>query len=298
MPTFSQRIGLIPVRETIQVDSLDAETRNALWNVMLPFLQQVQYCDAVTVGRDIWVGLYHEAADTVPRARHPGEYGSVSNGVLYNRYFRSVIIDGRWNECLDLIEFMANDNRRKFWNYQCRSQQYERYEIPAPTAEDFNVVFEQYLVGYRFVDGLLTPITAPNEIAAVEKAVKQSELSVRELLGKALGFLSDRAAPDYAKSVDCSISAVESQCRILLGGASTTLGQALKQLEKKGVGLHPALKDAFDKLYGFTSNADGIRHGGIKPSDVDQALAQFMLVSCSAFVNYLISKGIGNANRK
>lgn len=39
-------------------------------------------------------------------------------------------------------------------------------------------------------------------------------------------------------------------------------------------------------------------HGGIHPTDVDQALAQYLLVSCSAFVNYLISKGIGNANRK
>ncbi len=291
MQTFSQRRGLKPVRETIQVDSLDEETRNALWNVMLPFLRQVQYSDVVTVGKDIWVDLYHEAADTVPRTRNPGEYGSVPNGILYNRFFRDVIMDGRWNECLDLIEFIANDNRRRLWNYQCRSQQYERYEIPAPTAEDFNVVFKQYLVGYRFVNGLLTQITDQNEIATVETAIEQSKPSVRELLGKALGFLSDRTAPDYAKSVECSISAVESQCRILLNGAPAPLGQALRALEKKGFPLHPALKDAFDKLYGYTSNADGIRHGGIKPSDVDQDLASFMVIACSAFVNYLIAKG-------
>ena len=298
MLTFSQRMGLKSVRSAIQVDSLDEETRNALWNVMLPFLEQVQYSDAVTVGRDIWVGLYHEAADTVPRTRHPGEYGSVHNGELYNRFFRNVIIDGRWNECLDLIEFIANDNRRNLWNYQCRSQVYERYEIPAPTAKDFNVVFKQYMVGYRFVDGLLTPITDQNEIEAVEKAVEQSEHSVRELLGKALVFLSDRTAPDYAKSVECSISAVESQCKILLGERQTMLSQALRKMEGKGLGLHPALREGFEKLFAFTSDADGIRHGGINPADVDQALAQFMLVSCSAFVNYLISKGIDNSNRK
>lgn len=298
MPTFSQRIGLKPVRSAFQVDSLDEETRNALWNVMVPFLQQVQYRENVTVGRDIWTGLFHQAADTVPATRHRGEYDSILDGELFVRYFRSVIIERNWNECLDLIEFMVDEKRRTKWNNQFYNVIIGRYEAVAPTAEDFNAVFKQYLVSYRFVDGVLTPITDNNEVLAIEKALDNSEPSVRELLEKALGFLSDRTSPDYAKSVDCSISAVESQCRILLGGAPTTLGQALKQLEKKGVGLHPALKDAFDKLYGYTSNADGIRHGGINPADVDQALAQFMLVSCSAFVNYLISKGIDNINRK
>jgi hypothetical protein len=70
-----------------------------------------------------------------------------------------------------------------------------------------------------------------------------------------------------------------------------TLGDALKQLEKRGMRLHPALKEAFLKLYGFASNEAGVRHGTSKPSDVDQSLANFMLVTCSAFVNYLIANG-------
>jgi hypothetical protein len=32
--TFSQRMRLVPVREAIQVESLDIETRNALWNLI------------------------------------------------------------------------------------------------------------------------------------------------------------------------------------------------------------------------------------------------------------------------
>lgn len=62
-------------------------------------------------------------------------------------------------------------------------------------------------------------------------------------------------------------------------------------LEDKGVNLHGSLKSGFDKLYGFTSDTDGVRHGSINPSDVDSDLAKFMLVSCSAFVNYLRAKG-------
>lgn len=296
MRTFSQRMGKKPVRTALQVDSLDRETRNALWNLVGPFFVCAQHANYVTICKDIWTDFYHEASDTVPQIRTPWD-NNPSDDKLFYRFFRSKIIDEDWTECLDLIEFVVDDYHQDRWNRQlellfCKSGPF------APSASEFNAIFEYFRVGYRFVGGNLTRITSPNEIQSVEIAAKQSPPSVRELLSKAVGFLSDRKNPDYAKSVDCSISAVESQCRILLGGASTTLGQALKQLEKKGVGLHPALKDAFDKLYGYTSNADGIRHGGIKPSDVDQALAQFMLVSCSAFVNYLISKGIGNANRK
>ena len=83
---------------------------------------------------------------------------------------------------------------------------------------------------------------------------------------------------------------MEAQCRILLNDPKPTLGKALDQLEDKGVVLHKALKGAFDKLYGFTSDANGIRHASIAPSEIDVDLATFMLVSCSAFVNYLRSK--------
>ena len=53
----------------------------------------------------------------------------------------------------------------------------------------------------------------------------------------------------------------------------------------------PTLEEAFNKLYGYTSNEGGIRHAlseGDTPPTFDDA--KYMLVSCSAFVNYLISK--------
>ena len=159
-----------------------------------------------------------------------------------------------------------------------------------PTSKRFNVIFKDYMVGYLFVNGQITPITSEVEVKAIEDAVANSPKAVVESLSKALTFLSSRSNPDYAKSVQAAISAVESQCCILLGKDNVTLGAALKQLETKGVTIHAALKEAFNKLYGYTSSADGIRHGSINPSDVDQELAKFMLVSCSAFVNYLIAK--------
>jgi len=52
-----------------------------------------------------------------------------------------------------------------------------------------------------------------------------------------------------------------------------------------------SLKRAFDSLYGYTSSAEGIRHALLDDkSTLSFEDAKFMLVSCSAFVNYLISK--------
>jgi len=51
------------------------------------------------------------------------------------------------------------------------------------------------------------------------------------------------------------------------------------------------MKSAFSALYGYTSDEGGIRHALIeKNSQVQIEDARFMLIACSAFVNYLISK--------
>ena len=51
--------------------------------------------------------------------------------------------------------------------------------------------------------------------------------------------------------------------------------------------MHPALNKAFSTLYGYTSNAKGIRHALLEESTLDFEDAKFMLVACSAFINYL-----------
>ena len=50
----------------------------------------------------------------------------------------------------------------------------------------------------------------------------------------------------------------------------------------------PSPKGAFDKLYGYTSDADGIRHALLEEDKVTFEQAKFMLVVCSAFTNYVI----------
>lgn len=74
---------------------------------------------------------------------------------------------------------------------------------------------------------------------------------------------------------------------IITGDTFATLGKALSEVEKKH-SLHGALKTAFSAIYGYTSDSSGIRHALL---ETDTAVgfedAKFMLVSCSAFINYL-----------
>jgi hypothetical protein len=99
-------------------------------------------------------------------------------------------------------------------------------------------------------------------------------------------MLSDRRDPDYRNSIKESISAVEALVKTVTKSDKETLGDLLKDLERKGK-LHPALKAAFSSLYGYTSDADGIRHALLDEDRVTFDQGKFMLVACSAFTNYV-----------
>ena len=111
----------------------------------------------------------------------------------------------------------------------------------------------------------------------------------RTHLKTALHLLGKRPAPDYRNAVKESISAVESVAKQLSKNESQGLAGALDELGKRGP-IHGALKSAFLKLYGYTSDADGIRHAILDEPNVDFDEAKYMVVACSAFVNYLVTK--------
>src|SRR4029077_13527265 len=90
-------------------------------------------------------------------------------------------------------------------------------------------------------------------------------------------------------SIKEAISALESICSIITDNPKATLGDALKHLAAKGVNVHPALRESFNRMSGYTSDAQGIRHGlGLtEEPNLDFDDVKFMLVSCSAFINLL-----------
>lgn len=67
------------------------------------------------------------------------------------------------------------------------------------------------------------------------------------------------------------------------------LDAAIKELAKH-VEIHKGLQAGFLSLYGYTSGTGGIRHALLEETNVGFDEAKFMLVACSAFVNFLVSK--------
>ncbi len=153
-----------------------------------------------------------------------------------------------------------------------------------------NSLFEKEYVGYRFVGDKITKITDKSETEEINEALCSRYKEVNNHLKKALEMLSDRKKPDYENSIKESILAVEAMCEIITEtkGKSSELSRTLEKLEDNGVIIHGALKDAFKKLFGYTNDANGIRHAGDigGPSSTFEE-AKFMLVSCCAFINYL-----------
>ena len=147
--------------------------------------------------------------------------------------------------------------------------------------------------GYRFIGKQICPIINKEEISEIERSLSSPLKPITIHFENAIKLMSNRTSPDYRNSIKESVSAVESICRIVLEDQNITLGKALDRIEKKGnVKIQRALRDAFDHLYGFTSGSEGIRHamGLLEDPNLNLEEAQFMLVSCSAFVNYLTIK--------
>jgi len=197
---------------------------------------------------------------------------------------------------------LLDDFRKRFfsWNYL---EVYDFFDFLIQLGEvpfdkkifigHVNVILKRELSGYRIVNELLAPSIQENEILEIEKAMDNTEIQTYEgakiHLTEALNKLTDRKDPDYRNSIKESISAVEAICKSISKDPSVDLGKALKTLKTK-LPIHPALEQGFIKIYGYTSDSDGIRHALSEESNLDQEDAIFMLVASSAFVNYLIAK--------
>ena len=149
-----------------------------------------------------------------------------------------------------------------------------------------NGVLKDERAPYKIIDNQVVPLISNEEAQEVEDAVSNKYKEVSGHIKKSLGLYKKRPVADYKNSIKESISAVEALAKIVLKKPNGTLGGLAQQLN-----VHPAFKKAITDLYGWTSNEGGIRHsekgGELK---IDEAEAKFMLVMCSSFVNYIISK--------
>jgi hypothetical protein len=270
MTSFSEKYGYKPKRTVMQRESMDVLLRNGLWNVLFldclqslttkSYFSQLEKIQSLVI-MIIWQDFFKLPLDEIPPE---------CNIIL--KFFKTQFNKYEWYEVYDIMQFcskLIDDKDKSEFKSEC------------------NRVLERELSAYRFVGNVIAPITTETEIAEIEKAIMFDD-PVATHLKTALDLLSNRESPDYRNSIKESISAVESICGIIAGKPKTMLGDALAVIRKNGaIELHPALNAAFDKLYGYTSDADGIRHALLDETDLKQEDAIFMLVACSAFVNYL-----------
>jgi hypothetical protein len=285
---FSQRIGKTPMKSTFQVDSMDQELRNSLWNVLSMCIfdkvpEYLPHTPFASFFATIWHSHFKAPLDTMPLD------GRRLCSIIREQFFK-----GDYLQVYDFVDFVSTTLDRSRDQFQYPSV----YLIdPEKYRELCNVMLQRELAGYRFVGSQLAPITNGTEQAAIADALNASKRSklagVNGHLDKAVALLSDRKQPDYRNSIKESISAVESIVRVIIGKPSATLGAALTLLDQR-IDLHPAMKEAFSKLYGYTSNEGGIRHAMQDNPKCDFEDAKYMLVTCSAFVNFLIGKAAKN----
>ena len=158
--------------------------------------------------------------------------------------------------------------------------------------ENLNSEFKRLNFAYRIINKEIVEITSEEEINTIQNALSNSKDNIKMHLSKALELYAQRPIPDSQNSIKESISAVEAYCREKTG--ENTLGKSLKKLEDSGIIIPNNLRTAFEKLYVYTNDpAVGIRHALMEKSDnytPTEEDAYFMLVSCSAFINYLQRK--------
>lgn len=266
MGSFSERYGYFKVSDALIVEKITPEIINAIYNCYKMYIY--------------------------PR-RFDGTYETVQKEVC-NRFLNQVLLDSsydyispfllkgeyEWYKYLDFLEFVIG------------ILILNNSDVAKIISDEVNKDFERLNYGYRIINNLVTPITSKEEVHSIEETISSAKGNIKEHLNSALKHLADKENPDYRNSIKESISAVGALCREMTG--ENDLGKALFVLEKKQGKLHPQLKAAFDNLYKYVNEKQsGIRHELMDESGTYVPTyheAKYMLVICSAFINYLNGK--------
>ncbi len=267
---FTRRKGYIKARDVLQVESLEDTTKNQIWTVLHENIfrrYSIGGINQYTLGSNLgpfvkafWIEIAEAPTDTIP--------------VLFRETFdliRKWFFKSEWFRVFDILELAV-----KNIPFGIYPQQFQAI---------LNSVLEEENVGYRMINFEIVQITDKTEINEIDEALEKSAGPVQVHLQNALKLLSDRKNPDFRNSIKESISAIEALVKIKLKDDSGTLGNLLPSFK-----LHPAFTKGLSKIYGYTSDADGIRHALLEEDTLTYNDAKFFLVICSAFINYIESK--------
>jgi hypothetical protein len=261
--SFSQAQGLEPLPQPLALYEVSDGFRVDIWNWL--------YSDIFKTGlRDIVFGEVH----TKLRRQPIDSYQVMDSYGLKDPILQSL----RYNLLFDLIQFILR-----------------LPEIASsPQFSTVKRIFRENMLAYDLLliapyGPTIVPTASPEEGEAVQTAFAQLASGpfdgARTHLRHSAEFLN---AGNPAKAVGEAVHSIESLVRII--SPSKSFGQALAALEVD-TKMHPAFKEALNKLYGYTSDEKGIRHPLIESStsNVGMAEAVFMFGACASFITYLIA---------
>lgn len=311
---FSQRMGLTPATKAIQIVSIDKDLLNGLWNVLYSSLKSIKtlnwdsfegYFEA------LWINYYKNKLDEITRSKEENIKEYFCEDLFFEWYEKYNFLEFYHQFLIQvpsLYKFEPEHKEVFEENFNRYPENYTYEDLLESTlntnllleglASDFekgcNKILEREFSAYRFINGKLAPITNSIEIEGITNALKETgKYSAFEgsniHLVASLKFLSNKPIPDYRNSIKESISAVEAIVRTI-HGTSKDFAPAMDKIKGK-LDLQDQLAAGFKNLFNYTSGPDGIRHALMDPEkkcDFDDA--KYMLVSCSAFINYLIAK--------
>ncbi len=272
--SFSERYGFVVPRTIIQKDSMDNALRIGLWNIVYKFISEPLQKGYSTTSSDLYPLIHHYYFEFLKKEIDKIPYTTQ----LVATELKEEFMSWKWYRVYDFIEFVL--------------------QVPNPPIHKAhfktacNHILERELSGWRIVDYLITPITNEEEISSVQEALSKNGTKFKLAavhLNAALVKLSDKTDPDYRNSIKESISAVENVCKIISGKQSDTLNSAIDKI-KGNLSLHRSFEKGVKEMYNYTSDSGGIRHAMKDDITPDFDDAKYMLVTCSAFTNYLIAK--------
>lgn len=265
---FSERKGIKNFSEMVQINNLSVRSRNLIYTCICKYIQMIEEdVDSSELIEYIYIQLMSLTKDDIPYNYYTYRYDIDE----IFKFIKKVILQLDYSDIFDFIDGLII----YFKNNIC----YINKEFTA----EINQLFINENINYRILNNMVTDIIQEKEIESIEETLNNPYIEVSQHYSKAIEQLYK--VKDFDNSIKESISSVEAMCQILTQNNKATLGDALKSLKNR---IHPAMESAFQKLYGYTSDANGIRHAnGLGEGDSTFEEAKYMLISCSAFVNYL-----------
>ena len=270
--TFSQRNGLEPVPPQLRLGVVTADLRNRLHYVFdTSFDESVGYGTMSAYLTNPWRRLL---ADTHVKFFLKNVSTFDSDVSIQRSVLQRISMQADVGVLFDYVEFVL-----------------QHPLCPDGLANEIGDALIQGRSAYRVLDGkTVSAVGTPLEAEAISQAVTATQGVAPGAARHLLNASTDLRRGDWSGSIRNSIHAVESVA-VVLAPSKDTLNDALAVLAGKGH-LHGGLKAAFAKLYGYSSDEEGVRHALVfqDSSAVDETDALFMLGACAAFVSYLLTR--------